>query len=155
MLSEGGGSSLCGATEGLRERGGGAKFVNPPLSESASFFTSLTRCLSLPSVGSAPSTDAALPKWEFDGCAQFDAASSLEFVDVVILAESILGSSFRRENVSARLSVFGSSKVPFCSSLSSVAFFLKVGKLEMLSGAIELDGQSDIGGSFSLSTSLL
>ena len=105
--------------------------------------------------GSAQLTDAALPKWEFDGCAQFDAASSLEFVDVVILAESILGSSFRRENVSARLSVFGSSKVPFCSSLSSVAFFLKVGKLEMLSGAIELDGQSDIGGSFSLSTSLL
>ena len=100
----------------------GAKFVNPPLSESASFFTSLTRCL--PSVGSAPLTDAALPKWEFDGCAQFDAASSLEFVDVVIFAESNFCSSFRRENVSARLSVFWSSKVPFShgSSLSSVAF---------------------------------
>ena len=150
MLSEGRGSSLCGATEGL-SRGGGEICQSAPESIRLilHFVNSL---LSLPSVGSAPSTDAALPKWEFDGCAQFDAAPSIEFVDVVIFAESILGSSFRRENVSARLSVFWSSKVP---SSSSVAFFLKVGKLEMLSGAIELDGQSDIGVSFSLSTSLL
>ena len=120
---------------------------------SASFFTSLTRCCRC--LRFRP-TDAALPKWEFDGCAQFDAASSLEFVDVVIFAESIFSSSFRSEYVSARLSVFWSSKVPFShGSSSSVAFFHEVGKLDKLSGAIELDGQSDIGGSFSLSTSLL
>ena len=85
------------------------------------------------------------PSWNSTDAPLFDdAASSVEFVDVVIFAKSILGSTFRRENVSARLSVFWSSKVPFShGSSSSVAFFHKVGKLEKLSGAIELDGQSD------------